>query len=131
MQLNQIDSYLAQFESQKQRIQDAKKICDSLLNEELDTSFNDYNSSAEDDECVNDLMSNLAMDLNCTYSGETNKLKDDINKLNTDQNNVFAEVIETVQHQESHKLNKCSCLKKPETLRLFTSGVGGNLFLID
>ena len=98
----------------------------------MDTSFNDYNSSAEeDDECVNDLMSNLAMDLNCTCSGETNKLKDDINKLNTDQNNVFAEVIETVQHQESHKLNKCSCLKKPETLRLFTSGVGGNLFSID
>ena len=57
----------------------------------------------------------------------TNQNYIDLVKLNKCQNEVFLNVTRTIAHQEAHKKNDCNCLKEPDILRLFTSGVGGNL----
>lgn len=60
---------------------------------------------------------------------DRNKLEMQIKNLNKEQGKVFYRVIKHIRHMEDHKNNKCKCNQIIKPLRLFCSGVAGNLLI--
>jgi hypothetical protein len=56
------------------------------------------------------------------------KMTEKINNLNREQTNTFNKVIQTIEHYEGHRNKTCFCTTNSRPLRLFCSGVGGNIF---
>ena len=110
-----------------------KAINDARKEEEV-TTVKDENVVDEDGvklvgEVVSAMQDVHDMELN---DPDTLSLHDRINMLNEDQNRVFHQISNHLQHQHQHELNLCNC-ENSKPLHMFVSGVGGTgeSFLIE
>lgn len=129
---NELDSKLfTEFQEQKIKLQlTIEKIKENKEKVEqqgdLQNTFNDSNLSSSQQNIynANDLINLGALDL---FNDEIDisKLEANINMLNSEQNEIYHEVIDKINHQEMHNKNLCSCSDGNQPIRLFCSGVAG------
>ena len=99
--------------------QRAKEIIDNLEN-----NPSDHESDENDDQNIEAELGILEYPYD--HVNPIN-LQEKIIALNNEQKDVFTKVTNTIEHIDMHDRGQCSCKHRPKALRLFCSGVAGEL----
>ncbi len=122
--LNNNDS-LSRFTSRMKEIE-AAQLQSEKLKEKLHLAKRDSNESDKSQSAYFKKLLDLGVnDININ-AVTTENLESSIQNLNTEQKQIYDEIINQIDHQNQHNLSKCKCENKP--IRMFCSGVAGKFY---
>lgn len=102
----------------RQRTAKASLIAERIRSEKNDTNFGHRNHANQKEVGVTDFILSKV---------DPQKLELKIKSLNNEQKRIFDKIIANIEHIEAHKNKKCHCHLIPKPIRMFCSGVAGNI----